>query len=58
VSEILYQPLPQEDDPKWPRPDITRAREALGREPRVPAREGLKLTLDWFAQREPERETE
>ena len=44
------EPLP-EDDPKRRCPDITRAREALGWEPRVPAREGLQKTLSWFAQR-------
>jgi UDPglucose 6-dehydrogenase len=32
-------------------PDITRAREALGWEPRVSAREGLQKTLSWFAER-------
>jgi dTDP-glucose 4,6-dehydratase len=47
-NPIVYEPLP-EDDPKRRCPDITRAREALGWEPRVPAREGLKKTLDWFA---------
>jgi dTDP-glucose 4,6-dehydratase len=30
---------------------ITCARETLGWEPRVSAREGLKKTLDWFAGR-------
>ena len=49
-SEIVHEPLP-EDDPKQRRPDITRARETLGWEPRVPAKEGLKLTFEWFAQR-------
>jgi dTDP-glucose 4,6-dehydratase len=49
-SGIVHEPLP-EDDPKQRRPDITRAREALGWEPRVPAEEGLKLTFEWFAQR-------
>jgi dTDP-glucose 4,6-dehydratase len=49
-SGIVYEPLP-EDDPKQRRPDITRARETLGWEPRVPAKEGLKLTFEWFAQR-------
>jgi dTDP-glucose 4,6-dehydratase len=48
-SGIVYEPLP-EDDPKQRRPDITRARETLGWEPRVPAEEGLKLTFKWFAQ--------
>jgi dTDP-glucose 4,6-dehydratase len=49
-SGIVYEPLP-EDDPKQRRPDITRARESLDWEPRVPAKEGLKLTFEWFAQR-------
>jgi len=47
-SEISHQPLP-EDDPKQRCPDITRAREALGWEPQIPAREGLAKTLTWFA---------
>ena len=46
-SEISHQPLP-EDDPKQRCPDITRAREALGWEPRVGAREGLRKTIEWF----------
>jgi dTDP-glucose 4,6-dehydratase len=50
ASEILYEPLP-EDDPKRRCPDITRAKETLGWEPRVGAREGLKRTLNWFAGR-------
>jgi dTDP-glucose 4,6-dehydratase len=49
-SGIVFEPLP-EDDPKQRRPDITRARETLGWEPRVQAEEGLKLTFEWFAQR-------
>jgi dTDP-glucose 4,6-dehydratase len=49
-SEISYQPLP-EDDPKQRRPDITRAREVLGWEPRTDAREGLQKTLAWFDRR-------
>jgi dTDP-glucose 4,6-dehydratase len=49
-SDIVYEPLP-EDDPRRRCPDIGRAREALGWEPRVGAREGLKKTLDWFAGR-------
>jgi dTDP-glucose 4,6-dehydratase len=47
-SEIVYRPLP-EDDPRRRCPDISRAREALGWEPRTPAPEGLKKTLAWFA---------
>ena len=46
-SEISYRPLP-EDDPKQRCPDITRAKETLGWEPRVGAREGLRKTIDWF----------
>jgi dTDP-glucose 4,6-dehydratase len=49
-SEISYRPLP-EDDPRQRRPDITRARESLGWEPRTPVREGLDKTLAWFASR-------
>jgi len=49
-SGIVYDPLP-EDDPKQRRPDITCARETIGWEPRVPAKEGLKLTFEWFGQR-------
>jgi dTDP-glucose 4,6-dehydratase len=47
-SEIVYRPLP-EDDPRRRCPDISRAREALGWEPRTPPPEGLKKTLAWFA---------
>ena len=49
-SELVQKPLP-EDDPKQRCPDISRAREVLGWEPRVPAQEGLELTLEWFAKR-------
>ena len=47
-GEILHGPLP-EDDPGRRCPDISRAREVLGWEPRTPTREGLRRTLDWFA---------
>lgn len=47
-GEIVHGPLP-EDDPKRRCPDIRRAKEVLGWEPRVAAREGLKRTIDWFA---------
>ena len=47
-SEIVHGPLPQ-DDPRRRCPDISRARETLGWEPRTPATEGLKMTLTWFA---------
>jgi dTDP-glucose 4,6-dehydratase len=35
------------DDPEVRRPDITRAREDLGWEPRIPMREGLDRTITW-----------
>ncbi|MDP9475248.1 MAG: hypothetical protein M3R38_06065, partial [Actinomycetota bacterium] len=51
ASELVYGPLP-EDDPRRRCPDITRARDVLGWEPRVSAREGLEKTLKWFAGRQ------
>jgi len=47
ASRIVYQPLP-EDDPKVRKPDITRAREILGWEPKVDLEEGLTKTIDYF----------
>lgn len=46
-SEIVFEALPV-DDPTRRRPDISRARELLGWEPRVPLREGLRNTLAWY----------
>ena len=46
-SRIIQRELPP-DDPKVRRPDITRAREILGWEPRVELDEGLALTLPYF----------
>jgi dTDP-glucose 4,6-dehydratase len=48
-SEMVFEPLP-EDDPKRRCPQITRAKEVLGWEPRVGTREGLQKTLNYFAQ--------
>lgn len=42
-----YRPLPQ-DDPKQRRPDITRAKEILGWEPKVDRAEGLRRTYEYF----------
>jgi dTDP-glucose 4,6-dehydratase len=47
-SEIVFEPLPV-DDPRQRRPDISLARRVLGWEPRVPLREGLARTAEWFA---------
>ena len=44
---IEFRELPI-DDPKVRRPDVTRARETLGWEPKVPLEEGLTRTLEWF----------
>jgi len=41
--------LPQ-DDPTRRRPDITKARTLLGWEPKVPLRDGLERSLDYFKQ--------
>ena len=47
-SGIVHEKLP-EDDPKVRRPDITRARELLGWEPKVSLDDGLKETIDFFS---------
>ena len=44
---IEHRPLP-EDDPKVRRPDITRAKELLGWEPRIGFDEGMRRTIEWF----------
>ena len=46
-SSLTYAPLP-EDDPRQRQPDIARAREHLGWEPRVPLEEGLNRTVEYF----------
>ncbi len=48
-SQFKYLPL-QLDDPKRRKPDITRARELLGWEPKISLDEGLKMTLAYFNQ--------
>ncbi len=51
--KISYQPLPA-DDPRQRKPDITKARELLGWEPKVHRSEGLKITYDYFSKLPPE----
>ena len=46
-QKVVYVPLPQ-DDPKQRKPDITKAKEILGWEPKVNRKDGLKTTLDYF----------
>jgi UDP-glucuronate decarboxylase len=46
-SEIRFQPLPS-DDPARRCPDITLARAMLGWQPKVPLREGLARTIEYF----------
>jgi UDP-glucuronate decarboxylase len=49
-SGITYHPLP-EDDPLRRRPDISRARNLLGWEPKVNLEDGLRRTVEWFKSR-------
>ncbi len=51
-SRVVHKPLPQ-DDPKQRKPDITRAREILGWEPRINLAEGLVPTIAYFRSKLP-----
>ena len=46
-QKVIYQPLPK-DDPKQRQPDIRKAQEILGWEPKVSRAEGLKITYEYF----------
>lgn len=46
-QKIVFKPLPQ-DDPLQREPDITKAREILGWEPKVQREEGMKKTFEYF----------
>ncbi len=46
-QQIIYKPLPI-DDPKQRKPDITKAQEILGWQPKVSREEGLKITYEYF----------
>lgn len=46
-QKIVFHPLPQ-DDPMQRQPDITKAREILGWEPRVGRAEGMRKTFEYF----------
>ena len=49
-SGCTYLPLPA-DDPRQRKPDITRAQTALGWNPTISLREGLKMTVEDFRKR-------
>jgi UDP-glucuronate decarboxylase len=46
-SELVFLPAAQ-DDPMQRRPDLTRAREVLGWQPKIPLSEGLDPTIAYF----------
>ena len=46
-QKLISLPLPT-DDPKQRKPDITKAKEILGWEPKVDRAEGLKITYEYF----------
>ena len=46
-SQLEFKPLPV-DDPKVRQPDITRARNLLGWEPKVDFDQGIRMTIDYF----------
>jgi dTDP-glucose 4,6-dehydratase len=52
-QKIVYKPLP-ENDPKQRQPDITKARQLLGWEPKIDRAEGLKRTYAYFKSLSPE----
>ncbi len=48
AAGIVLKDLRTRDDPQVRQPDITRAREILGWEPRISFERGLELTIPWF----------
>ncbi len=46
-QKIVYKPLPQ-DDPKQRQPDISKAKEILGWEPKVDRATGMRITFEYF----------
>lgn len=47
TQKVMYKDLPK-DDPMQRQPNITKARDILGWEPKVSRREGLKITYEYF----------
>ncbi|NKI31190.1 UDP-glucuronic acid decarboxylase family protein [Croceivirga thetidis] len=52
-QKIIFKPLPT-DDPLQRQPDITRAKQILGWEPKVHRSEGLKKVFDYFKSLSPD----
>ena len=48
-SQIVFEDKPA-DDPDRRKPDITKAKELLNWEPKVPLEEGLQKTIEYFKQ--------
>ena len=46
-QKIVFKPLPQ-DDPKIRQPDITKAKQLLGWEPKISRKEGIRRTYEYF----------
>jgi dTDP-glucose 4,6-dehydratase len=46
-SKIIHEPLPV-DDPKQRRPNISRAKELLGWEPKIKLEDGLRKAIEYF----------
>ena len=46
-QKVVYHPLPI-NDPLQRQPDITKAKQILGWEPKVSREQGMKLTYDFF----------
>ncbi len=52
-QKLISLPLPT-DDPKQRKPDITKAKEILGWEPKIKRADGLKITYEYFKSLSPE----
>lgn len=47
TQKVIYKPLPK-DDPMQRQPNIDKARDLLGWEPKISREQGLKITYDYF----------
>ena len=54
-SEIEFHPLPK-DDPMRRKPDISKAKKLLGWKPKVELEEGLRMMIEWFKEKESEKD--